>query len=1020
MFGKLVNYSLENKLVVMASSVLLLGAGVLIALNLSVDVFPDLTAPTVTVLTEAHGMAPEEVEMMVTFPIESAVNGATGIRRVRSYSMQGFSTVWVEFDWGMDIYRARQIVTEKLGTIQNQLPHGVESPILAPVTSLLGEIFIVALTADTTSIMDLNTLARYSLGRRLLGIPGVAQIKVYGGEIRQYQVLLDPYKLQNFDISLNQVLDAAGTSNLNAGGGFYVQGGQEFLIRGIGRLQNIDELKKSVVATRDGVPVLLQDIARVAIGPAVKVGDASLNTEPCVLMVVSKQMNVNTIRLTQKIKSVIQDYSRTMPGDVKIHTDIFSQADFIRVAVQNVFRALRDGAILVVLVLFLFLWNHRTTFIAATAIPLSLGITVVVLKVFGLSINTMTLGGMAIAIGVLIDDAIVYVDNVYRRLKSDTQLPFKAVIARASAEIRQPVAMGNFIVVIVFLPLFFLSGLEGRMLKPLGIAFLVSVLASLWVAFTVTPALCGFLLKHVPGTPSKESFFARISKSLYRPLLLWSLKRRYWVMITAVVLAVAAVFTLPFLGRTFLPDFNEGTLNVALATVPGTSIQESSRVGLLAEKRMLDHPAVRSVARRTGRAERDDHALGSHAHEFEVNIDGKRISRDQLLKDLRTLLSQIPGSAFTISQPITHRIDHMLSGSRASIAVKIFGPDLYTLRRLSQKVRHVMAQVPGVADLNTDLQTDVPQIQIRPDRHKMAVYGITVADIDRLIETAFLGSVASDVYEGQNRFDLLVRYQDKYRDDLETIKKSLVDTPGGARIPLDMVADVQINYGPNYISRENVQRKTVVQANASGRDVRSVVNHIRRSVAEQIELPKGYFIEYGGQFQSEARATRTITLLSILSLLVLVLALYMEFHQFRQAFLVLVNLPLALIGGVPALFFARGTMSIASLIGFITLFGVAVRNGILLVSRYNSLLEQGKTKRQAVVQGSLDRLNPILMTALTTGLALLPLALGADKPGNEIQAPLSIVVLGGLVTSTFLNLVVIPVVFEKWGTVKEL
>ncbi|MBN1998710.1 efflux RND transporter permease subunit [candidate division KSB1 bacterium] len=1020
MFEKLVSYSLENKLVVIVAAVILLVIGVFFAMNLSVDVFPDLTAPTVTVLTEAHGMAPEEVEMMVTFPIESSVNGATGIRRVRSFSMQGFSTVWVEFDWGMDIYLARQIVNEKLASVLAELPQGVEKPVLAPITSLLGEIMIVALTADTTTAMELNTLARYSLGRRFLGIPGVAQVKVYGGEIRQYQVFLDPYKLQKYKVSLNRVLDAVAASNLNAAGGFYVQGGQEFLIRGIGRLQGIDELEKSVVTTIAGVPVVLQDIARVTIGPAVKVGDASFNRNPCVMLVISKQMDVNTIKLTKNIKSVLQEYSQSLPADVKIHTDIFNQADFIKVAIQNVFHALRDGAVLVVLILLVFLWSFRTTFISSTAIPLSLGITIVVLRIFGFSINTMTLGGMAIAIGVLIDDAIVYVDNVYRRLKSGIKIPFNDVISRASAEIRQPVVMGNFIVVIVFLPLFFLSGLEGRMLKPLGIAFLVSVVASLWVAFTVTPALCGYMLKHVPKSPSEDSILVRKLKSVYRPLLQWSLRRRRFVLSAALLLTLAAIGTLPFLGRTFLPDFNEGTLNVALATVPGTSIQESSRIGLLTEELLLDHPAVMSVARRTGRAEADDHALGSHAHEFEVKIDSQYKSRQQLLSELRILLSQIPGSAFTLSQPITHRIDHMLSGARASIAVKIFGPDLYTLRQLSKQVQDVMSQVPGVTDLNTDLQTDVPQVQIRPDRDKMALYGLTVADIDRLVDTAFLGTIASDVYEGQNRFDLLVRYDEKYRYDLEAIKKSLVDTPSGARIPLDMVADVQINFGPNYISRENVQRKTVLQANAAERDVRSVVNDIRRAVKSKVVLPKGYYIEYGGQFESEARATKTITLLSILSLLLLILALYMEFHQLQQVFLVLVNLPLALIGGVLALFFTDGIMSVASLIGFVTLFGVAVRNGILLVSHYNHLLKiEGKTIQEAVVLGSLDRLNPILMTALTTGLALLPLALGADKPGNEIQAPLSIVVLGGLMTSTFLNLIVLPVAFERWGVTKR-
>ena len=1012
--------SLHSRLAVLIGAAVLLVGGVLVALRMPIDVFPDLTAPTVTILTEAHGMAPEEVEMLVTFPIETAVNGASGVRRVRSTSIQGFSTVHVEFDWGTDIYRARQIVSEKLQTLESALPDEVDRPIMAPVTSLMGEIMAVGLTSGETSLMDLRTLADFTIRKRLLAVPGVASVKVYGGEVKQYQVLVDPNLLRKFSIGLSEVLDAAAGSNLNASGGFFVHSGQEYLIRGLGRLREIEDLEKTVLALRKGVPVLLRDVARITIGSATKLGEASINRERGVMLVISKQPDANTLDLTDRLDEALAEIGVALPEDVEVHAEIFRQSDFIRRAVDNVMHALRDGAILVVIVLLIFLANIRTTLISAIAIPLSLVVAILILKGLGQSINTMTLGGMAIAIGVLVDDAIIYVENVFRRIRQNdaaepaAKRPFYDVVLAASAEVRAPIANATFIIIVVFIPLFFLGGVEGRMLKPLGIAYVVSVFASLLVAVTVSPALSSILLRHKTGR-SGDSPMIRWLKKIYRPVLDWAIDHGRTIMVVSAVLVVMILAVFPFLGRSFLPEFNEGTLNISVATIPGTSLEESDRIGDMADRLLMEVPGVASIARRTGRTEHDEHSLGSHAHELEVVLDDK-IPKEEILDGIRTRLELLPGTIFIIGQPISHRIDHMLSGTRANIAVKIFGPDLGRLRTLAARTESLMRDIEGVADLSGDQQIDIPQVRIRANRSKMSLYGLTMADIDGMIDIAFLGTSVSEVFDGQNSHDLIVRYDEPFRKDLESIRSSLVDTPTGARVPLDMVTDIQVDRGPNYISRENVQRKIVVSANAGGRDIGSVVDDIRASLASSLDLPEGYFIQIGGQFESEREASRIIGLLSILSFILIVVALYAEFGNMRDTALVLVNLPLALIGGMLAVILSGGVLNIASMVGFITLFGISVRNGIMMVSHYNYLMtEEGLSRSEAVIKGSLERLSPILMTALTTGLALLPLALAAGRPGNEIQAPMSIVILGGLITATILNMVVIPVLFHHYG-----
>ena len=1022
MLDRLIRWSLQNRLAVLFGAAVLLALGAWAALTTPVDVFPDLTAPTVTVLTEAHGMAAEEVESLVTFPVETAVNGASGVRRVRSASSQGISIVWVEFDWGTDIFRARQVVSEKLQLVGAGLPPGVEPPVLAPVTSIMGEVLLVGLTSEAHTPMEVRSAADWQVRRRLLAVPGVSQVVPIGGAVKAYQVLVDPSALQGYDVTLGEVVAAAEASNLNAAGGVYQESGREVLIRGIGRAQDVGDIARTVIASRSGVPVLLGDVAEVRIGEQPRYGTASVDAEPAVILSIQKQPGANTLDLTERIADELAAIQAQLPDGMEVNPALFQQAGFIEVAVENVVEALRDGAILVVIVLFLFLWNIRTTFISVLAIPLSLAVALLVMKGLGATINTMTLGGLAIAIGALVDDAIIDVENVFRRLRENRQRPegerhsALAVIYQASKEVRAPILNATLIITVVFLPLFFLSGVEGRMLRPLGFAYVVSIMASLFVAVTVTPVLCSFLLPDTDAVGrERESWLVEKLQARYSRTLDWVLGHTRGVLIGAAAFAVVALLAFPLLGRGFLPEFQEGTLVISAVTVPGTGIEESDRIGRQAEEILLAHPAVAGTSRRTGRAELDEHAQGANAAEIDVRLDLSEHEMDAVLDDLRDDLAVLPGTNITIGQPIGHRIDHMLSGTRASIAVKVFGPDLYELRRVAEGVRAAVEPIPGVVDLAVEQQADVPQLRVYADRARMASYGVTPAALGEAIDVAFAGEAVSQIREGQEAYDLVVRFDDDARGDAEAVRAALVDTPLGPRVRLDQIADVRSERGPNTITRENVQRKLVVSANVAGRDVGSVVDEMQAAVAAGVEVPEGYFVEYGGQFESAQSATRTIALLSLLSLTLIFLLLYQQFGSARTALLLLVNLPLALTGGVFALLLTGGELNVAALVGFVTLFGIAVRNGILLVSHYQQLLAEGAPFREALVRGSLERLNPILMTALTAGLALIPLALGGGEPGKEIQTPMAVVILGGLLTSTVLNMVVVPALFARFS-----
>ena len=1023
MLNDIIRWSIRNRLLVVVASAVLVLAGVYTALRMPVDVFPDLTAPTVTVLTEAHGMAPEEVETLVTFPIETTVNGATGVRRVRSATSQGISIVFVEFDWGTDVFQARQIVAEKLQLVASQLPAGVPLPVLAPISSIMGEIMLVGITgAEGISPMDVRSVADWTLRRRLLAVPGVSQVIPIGGQVKQYQVLVSPERLRAYGVTLEDVLEAAEGSNVNASGGVFMDRSQEYLIRGVGRVQGVSDIAQTVVTTRAGVPVLIGDVADVAIGPGTALGEASVNATPAVVLSIQKQPATNTLELTERIDETLAEIGETLPAGMTIHRGVFRQADFIRTAVDNVIRALRDGALLVVVILFAFLWSARTTFISVLAIPLSLVVAVFALKLLGITINTMTLGGMAIAIGALVDDAVIDVENVFRRLRENRhrppaeRRPAFEVIFLASQEIRSSIVTATLIICIVFLPLFFLSGIEGRMLQPLGIAYIVAILASLLVALTLTPALCSYLL---PGSREldrdQDSWLVRRLKAGYARVLGPALDHPRAMIGVGIGSVVAALAIVPALGRSFLPEFNEGTLVISALTLPGTSLAESDAMGRRIEQILLAHPAVEETARRTGRAELDEHAQGANAAEIDVRLDLEEHEMDVVLEELRQAITAVPGTQITIGQPIGHRIDHMLSGTRASVAIDLFGPDLYELRRLGEEIRAVAETVAGTVDLALEQQADVPQVRIAMDRQAMARYGVTPAWLAEMVDVAFAGEAVSTVLEGQQSYDLVVRFAPEARGSLEAIAGARFDTPSGAQVPLTELAEVRRDLGPNAITRENVQRKIVIQSNVAGRDVGSVVAEIERRVAEEVELPDGYYLEYGGQFEAAGEASRTIGLLSLVSLAAIFLLLYMEFGSSRQALLVMVNLPLALVGGVFAVVLSGGVLNVATLVGFITLFGIAVRNGILLVSHYNHLLGAGASPEEAVWRGSMERLNPVMMTALCAGLALIPLALAGGEPGNEIQSPMAVVVLGGLLTAVVLNMVVVPALYLRYG-----
>ena len=1019
MLNKIIQYSLHNRLVVMIASIALLLWGSYTAHKMEVDVFPDLNAPTVVVMTEAQGMAPEEVERMVTFPIETAVNGATDVKSVRSSSTTGFSVVWVQFDWGTNIYTARQIVSEKLSTLGDVLPSNVGQPTLGPQSSILGEMMIFGLTADSTSLQDLRTIADWTIRPRLLSTGGVAQVAVIGGDIKEYQILLDPARMKHYGISMDEVLTVVDNMNQNSTGGILYEYGNEYIVQGLLATNDVEEIGKGVVKTVNNVPVLLSDIATVQIGPKEpKLGLASERAKPAVLVTITKQPNTNTLELTDKLDQAIVDLQKTLPSDVKISSDIFRQSRFIESSISNIQKALFEGAIFVVIVLFFFLMNVRTTIISLVALPLSLLVAILTLHGLGLTINTMSLGGLAIAIGSLVDDAIVDVENVYKRLRENQLKPAEErlsslkVVFEASREVRMPILNSTLIIVACFLPLFFLSGMEGRMLIPLGIAFIVALFASTVVALTLTPVLCSYMLttKRALKQNEKEPFVSRTLKVWYKKALEWALRYKKIVIGTSAALLIFTIVIMTGLGRSFLPPFNEGSLTINISTMPGVSLEESDNMGRMAEKILLDIPEIQTVARKTGRAELDEHALGVNVSEMEAPFELDKRSRDEFLADVRQRLGELKGVNIEIGQPISHRIDAMLSGTKANIAIKLFGNDLNKLYNIGGQIKEAIQGIDGIADLTLEQQIERPQLQIKPKRDMLAKYGIPLPEFSEFINVALSGKVVSQVYEGGKVFDLTVKVHDDDKANMEQIGNLMIDA-NGQKVPLHYVAEILPLVGPNTISRENVQRKIVVSANVAGRDLNGVVKDIQKTVGEQITLPEGYHVEYGGQFESEQAASRTLFLTSVISILLIFLLLFNEFHSMPLSGIIMLNLPLAIIGGILSIWFTSGIISIPAIIGFISLFGIATRNGILLVSHYNHLRSEGMSLHDSVVHGSLDRLNPILMTALTSALALIPLAVGGDLPGNEIQSPMAQVILGGLLSSTLLNGFVVPIMY---------
>lgn len=1002
----------------MIAAVLLMVGGIYTTANMDVDVFPDLNAPTVVVMTEATGMAPEEVERLVTFPVETAVNGASNVRRVRSSSTTGFSVVWVEFDWGTDIYRDRQIVSEKLAEVGESLPPSCGKPTLGPQSSILGEVLIIGLTSDTTSMQDLRTLADWTIRPRLLSLGGVAQVTVLGGDIKEYQILLSPEKMRHYGVSLQEVMSAAEDMNRNSSGGVLYEYGNEYIIRGLLSTDNVENLGRAVVKLAGDVPVTLDNIADIKAGPKTpKLGVASHEGKASVLLTVTKQPEASTIELTKKLDNAVEVLKPQLPSDVKVSTDIFRQQKFIDSSIDNIKKSLYEGALFVIIVLFFFLMNVRTTVISLVTIPLSLLVSVLTLKFLGLTINTMSIGGMAIAIGSLVDDAIVDVENVFkhlrqnRKLPESERLPVLKVVFNASREVRLPILNSTFIIIVSFIPLFFLTGMEGRMLRPLGIAFITALFASTLVALTLTPVLCSFLLgSEKSDNEGKDPALVRWLQKWYKVALEWVLKHKKITLGSVLALFAVALGIFFSLGSSFLPAFNEGSFTINVSTLPGVSLAESDNIGRRAEELLLTVPEIKTVARKTGRAELDEHALGVNVSEIEAPFELKGRPKSEVVEEIRHKLGMLPGTNVEIGQPISHRIDAMLSGTRANIAIKLFGTDLNKMFELGNKIKSEISTIPGVVDLNVEQQIERPQLQIVPKREMLAKYGISPSEFSEMVEVYLEGKVVSQVYEGNKVFDLTVKANEDSRATIEDIRNISVDAVGG-KIPLGQIAEVRSASGPNTINRENVARKIVISANVSNGDLQGSVNQIRKKINENVQLPEGYHVEYGGQFESAQSATRTLMLTSLMAIIVIFLLLYGQFKDVRQASAVLLNLPLALIGGVFAIFFADRIISIPAIIGFISLFGVATRNGMLLIDRYNELRKEGLSVSEAVMRGSLDRLNPILMTALTSALALIPLALGGELPGNEIQSPMAKVLLGGLLTSTMLNGFIIPVVY---------
>lgn len=1016
----IIRFSLNNRMVILVIAALCLVAGIYSTMHTEVDVFPDLNAPTVVVMTEAEGMAPEEVERLVTFPIETAVNGATNVRRVRSSSATGFSIVNIEFDWGTDIYKARQIVSEKIAMVGADLPENVGNPTLGPQASILGELMIIGLTADTTSMQDLRTIADWTIRPRLLSTGGVAQVAVMGGDIKEYQILMDPGKMRRHGVSMDEVIYAVKGMNQNASGGTLYEYGNEYIVRGLLSTNDIDELKKAVVKTSEnGLPITLDAIADVRIGPKTPVlGVASNDGKPAVLLTVTKQPNTNTLALTGRLDNALDELKANLPADVKINSQIFRQSRFIDSSIDNVKKSLIEGAIFVIIVLFIFLMNWRTTIISLISIPLSIVFSLLAIRWMGLTINTMSLGGIAIAIGSLVDDSIVDVENVFKRLRQNREKPENEresvikVVYEASKEVRMPMLNSTLIIIASFLPLFFLSGMEGRMLKPLGITFIISLMASTLVALTVTPVLSSFLLgSQNSDKTGKEPTLVRWLKKYYEKALNWSVGHKKSLLFGVGALLAAAVVMFFTLGGSFLPAFNEGSFTISISTVPGISLEESDRMGRTAEELLLSIPEIKTVGRKTGRAELDEHAFGVNSSEFECPFELGKKTRKQLTEEVRQKLAVLPGVNIEIGGPISHRIDAMLSGTKANIAIKLFGSDLNKMYEIGQKIKTSISGVEGIADINVEQQVERPELNITPKREMLARYGISLPEFAEVVRVMMEGEVVSTVYEGNRSFDLTLKVNDDARSSIERISDLTIDTGDGKKVPLSYVADIKSSAGPNTINRENVSRKLVVSCNATGGELAKAVGAIREKIAENIELPEGYHFEYGGQFESEERASKTIALVSIFSIFIIFMLLYGEFKNISQSLVVLLNLPLALIGGVFAIFFTDGILSIPAIIGFISLFGIATRNGMLLIDRYNVLASEGHSREEAVMIGSLDRLNPILMTAITSALALLPLALGGDLPGNEIQSPMAKVILGGLFSSTLLNGFVVPVIY---------
>lgn len=1018
MLDKIIRFSLQNRAFVLMAAVLLMVGGIYTTSHIDVDVFPDLNAPTVVVMTEATGMAPEEVERLVTFPVETAMNGASDVRRVRSSSTAGFSVVWVEFDWGTDIYRDRQIVSEKLAEVGESLPPDCGKPTLGPQSSILGEAMIIGLDSDTTSMQDLRTLADWTFRPRLLSLGGVAQVTVIGGDIKEYQIKLSPEKMKHYDVSLQEVISATESMNRNSTGGVLYEYGNEYIIRGLLSTDDIDGIGRAVVRMQGDVPITLNNIAEIAVGPKAPVlGVASHRGKPAVLMTVTKQPDASTALLTEKLDKAVEDLKSQIPSDVNVSTDIFRQQKFIDSSIDNIKKSLYEGALFVIIVLFFFLMNVRTTLISLVTIPLSLLVSVLTLKFMGLTINTMSIGGMAIAIGSLVDDAIVDVENVFkhlrqnRKLPESERLPVLEVVFNASREVRLPILNSTFIIVVSFVPLFFLTGMEGRMLRPLGIAFITALFASTLVALTLTPVLCSFLLgSEKSDKAGKEPALVRWLQKIYNVALEWVLSHKKLTLGSVAALFAVALALFCSFGSSFLPAFNEGSFTINVSTLPGVSLEESDNVGRRAEMLLLSVPEIKTVARKTGRAELDEHALGANVSEIEAPFELSDRPKKAVVEEIRHKLGTLPGVNVEIGQPISHRIDAMLSGTRANIAIKLFGTDLNKMFEIGNKIKTKISAIPGVVDLNVEQQVERPQLQIVPKREMLAKYGVTPSEFTDMVEVYLAGRTVSRVYEGNRVFDLTVKADDDSRSTIEAIRDMPVDVAGG-KVPFSQIAEIRSAAGPNTINRENVARKIVISANVSDGDLQGAVNRIRKTINDNVPLPEGYHVEYGGQFESAQSATRTLLVTSLMAILVIFLLLYGQFKNVRQASAVLLNLPLALIGGVFAIFFADGIISIPAIIGFISLFGIATRNGMLLIDRYNELRQSGLSLHDAVMRGSLDRLNPILMTALTSALALIPLALGGDLPGNEIQSPMAKVLLGGLLTSTMLNGFIVPVVY---------